>query len=98
VATLLIDCPFCHGQLEVNPKSGKVVNKWEPRKKGSGDRFKEALEKMKDDKAKRADFFETAHETMEQKKREADKKFEREKERVKEEKDFSPPPRPFDLD
>ena len=96
--TLLVECPFCHGKLEVERESGKVVGKWEAQKGGSGDKMKDAIERMKAEKAKRDKFFENAAQEMDRRKKEANDKFEQEKERLKKEGDVSRPPNPFDLD
>jgi hypothetical protein len=99
MSTHLVECPFCRGRLEVDAGSGKVVNKWDAKKKSaSGDSMKDAFEKLKADQEKRKNFFETAKEELERRKREADEKFEREKERINREGDVSRPPNPFDLD
>ncbi|MBI4057433.1 MAG: hypothetical protein HY399_07820 [Elusimicrobia bacterium] len=94
-----VECPFCHGTMQVDRESGKIVQKWVPSSPPvQGDRMKAAMEKLQREKEKRENYFSSAQEAEEKKKKELRERFEKEKERIKKEGDTTPPPRPFDLD
>lgn len=95
---LKIECPCCHELLEVDSLSGKILSRKKPSQKAPGDRFKEALEKLKTEKEKREKYFSGAKQGMEEQKKKAKEWFEKEKERIEKEGDDTPPPRPFDWD
>ena len=97
--TFLIDCPLCEARIEVEKKTGKVINHWEkPKLKKGEDPFKKALEGIKDNKNKLDDYFSGAKNSMEDKKKELLDKFEKEKKRIKDTGDTSKPINPMDLD
>jgi hypothetical protein len=99
--TIYVDCPCCKARLEVRRDDGKIIQHWDkpvPKAKPGMDLLKEATEKLKADKEKRDRFLDDAKSQLEGEKRRLQERFEREKKRVEEEGDKSPPPRPFDFD
>ncbi len=99
MATLYVDCPCCGARIEADRESGKVLQHWAKREAAvPGDPLKAAMEKLEADKKKRENFFSNAKQALEARKREAMEKFEKERRRIAEEGDNTPPPRPFDFD
>ncbi|MBI4051696.1 MAG: hypothetical protein HY400_04245 [Elusimicrobia bacterium] len=97
----IVECPFCHGSVEIDRESGKVLQKWPPSSLGvapGGDKLKAAMQKLQKDKESREKYFSTAKESEEERKRKLREQFEKEKERIRKEGDITPPERPFDLD
>lgn len=96
--TIYVDCPCCGTRIEADSEHGKVVQHWEKTKSASGDSLKDALDRMKQEKEKRNQYFASAKDVLEEQKKKTREKFEKEKERVRKEGDSAPPPRPFDWD
>lgn len=98
--TIYVDCPCCGARMEVRREDGRVMQHWSKtyNKKSGGDPIKEAQEKLKSEKDRLSKYLAGANEILEKQKRDALEKFEREKRRVNEEGDNTPPPSPFGFD
>jgi hypothetical protein len=99
--TVYVDCPCCGARLVARREDGKVVAHWakpRPAAKGGEDPLKAATDRLKAEKAKRANFLDDAKARLENEKRELEERFRKERERVHREGDTSRPPSPFDLD
>ena len=91
----MTECPFCHGTMEVNAESGKVVNKWEAKKPqvSANERFSDALKKMDQDKKERVTLFERQQQELRDKKKQADDTFKKRLQEIKEKGEIEPPPK-----
>ena len=97
--TVYADCPCCEARLEVEVKTGKVIQSWKKSDlKQSKDFIKDALKKQEKDKSRLDKYFEGAGSEMEKRKKDLFKKFEQEKKRIHKEKDYSRPDNPLDWD
>ena len=95
-----VECPDCHCLMEVETEHGKVIHRWAAtdRNRPAVERFQDALQKIEDDKKKRADFLSSAAGELEKKRRKAQELFGEELKKIKRDGLGEPPPNPFDLD
>lgn len=86
--------------MEVKAENGEVVQKWSPSELASADKDKmaSALQKLADDKKKRAGLFDQKRQQIEGQKKHVEDVFRQEVERVKKEGIKENPLKPFDLD
>ena len=98
--TFYVNCPCCKAMLEVDAEDGKVLNKWtaSERSKSGEDKMMAALQKMEEDKQKRAGLFDKTKSGLDEKKRRMDEAFKKEVEKIKKEGLKEKPLTPFDLD
>ncbi len=94
--TILIECPDCGLRIEIDRKTGKIVNKFKKPDVSSDDSLLDMIKKTKENKAKLDDYFKNAHKEMEKRKEELEKQFEENKKKAKD--DPSKPINPMDLD
>jgi len=88
--------------MEVHPRSGEILRKWasgeNPAPRSADDKIRAALNKLREDQAKRGTLLENTQAEVENKKKEAEKLFTQNLKKAKEEGVDQPPIRPFDLD
>ena len=96
--TLFVDCPCCGVRIEARRDDGRVVGHFKKSPKVEGDPIKAALERDKADKERFKNLLSNARDIVERQKRDALEKFDRERKRIEQEKDDSPPPSPFGFD
>ncbi|MEF3281059.1 MAG: hypothetical protein K6357_08875 [Elusimicrobiota bacterium] len=95
--TILIECPDCGLRIEIDRKTGKIVNKFKkPDISNSNDPLSDMIKKTKENQNKLDDYFKNAGKEMEKKKEELEKQFEENKKKAKE--DPTKPINPMDLD
>jgi hypothetical protein len=95
-----IKCPECDCILIVDRRSGKILEVRKPLvKKTTGDRFEDAVIKMKDDKAASESEFKKAVKGLDDRTEKLDELFKKSLKDVQEsDDDETPPLKPFDLD
>ncbi len=99
IETMNISCPECKCILVINRKTGDVVEVRKPiLEESTGDRFKDAFEKVKQSKAVAEEKFQKAREKEKDKYKKLDALFNEKLKEVKEKGDTGPPDRPMDLD
>ncbi|MCG3205496.1 MAG: hypothetical protein KCHDKBKB_02218 [Elusimicrobia bacterium] len=98
--TFYVNCPCCRALIEVAAEDGHVVNKWTPSERETSgiDKMSAALQKIEDDKKKRATLFDKTKAGLDEKKKKIDEAFKKEVEKVKKEGIGEKPLTPFDLD
>lgn len=94
--TFIVECPDCGLRIEVDKKTGKIVNKYPKPQLRSSDPFLDMLKKTNDKKRELDEYFSKAPEELKKRKEELDKKFEENKNKAKD--DPNPPINPMDLD
>jgi ABC-type enterochelin transport system substrate-binding protein len=95
--SFIIECPECGIRLEIDRRTGKVINKFpKPDISSSKDPLMDMIKKTKENKEKLDDYFGKAKENMDKKIKELDKHFEESKKKAKD--DPSKPINPMDLD
>jgi hypothetical protein len=96
---LLVRCPDCAAELEVDVATGEVVAHRAAKKPVAGGKdFDTLLRGLDESKARAEALFEQERAAMKDRQRLLDEKFAAALERAKEEPDEGPPKRPFDLD
>jgi len=99
IETMNIACPECKCILVINRKTGDVVEVRKPiLEESTGDRFKDAFEKVKRSPAVTEEKFRQAREKEKDKFKKLDALFAEKLKEVKEKGDVGPPDRPMDLD
>ena len=94
--TIIIECPECGIRLEIDKKTGKIVNKYPKLEtKGSEDPFLSLLKKSKENTKKLDEYFSKAPDDLKKRQEELEKKFEENKKKAKD--DPNPPVNPMDL-
>lgn len=97
--TIIIQCPCCGEQLEIDRKSGKILRRWAKTDAGeSRDVFQARLDSIEQDKARLDAAFAEAGRKMREREEELSSVFDEQKEKVRKSGDFSRPLNPFDLD
>jgi len=97
--TIKVSCPHCKCVLVINKKTGDVIEVRKPiLEETSGDRFKDAFQKVKKSQAIAEEKFQAAREKEKNKKEKLDALFKEKLQEVKDKGDTGPPERPFDLD
>lgn len=98
--TFYVDCPFCDGMMEIDAETGKVLKKWAASEKltADQDRMKHALQKLEDEKKKRATILDDTRQRLAERKKKTDNIFREQVEKIKKEGISEKPPSPFDLD
>lgn len=95
--TYLIECPDCGLRIEIEKKTGKIVNTFKkPAFSDKSDPFKEILKENEKKKKELENYFGNIKEGMEKRKKELEKTFEENKKKAKD--DPSKPINPMDLD
>lgn len=94
--SILIECPDCGLRIEVDRKTGRIVNKYKKPQISSSDPLSDMIKKTKENRLKLDDYFGNAQKEMERKKRELEKQFEENKKKAKD--DNTKPINPMDLD
>jgi len=95
--SFIIECPQCGVRLEIDKKTGKIINKFpKPDIGGSKDPLMDMIKKTKENKEKLDDYFARSKEDMDKKKKELEKHFEETKKKAKD--DPTKPINPMDLD
>ena len=97
--TLKVTCPVCKSVLIIERKTGNILEVRKPiLEDSSGDRFKDAFEKVRQSQAIAEEKFRTAQKKEKEKFKKLDELFNEKLKEVKEKGDTGPPDRPFDLD
>lgn len=98
--TFYVNCPCCKALLEVDAEDGQLVNKWSAQERAQPgvDRMSAALQKIEEDKKKRASLFDKTKSGLEDKKKRVDEAFKKEVEKIRREGLGEKPLTPFDLD
>jgi hypothetical protein len=98
--TFYVDCPFCDGMMEIDAETGKMIKKWAASEKLSADqdRMQTALQKLEDDKKKRATILDDTRQRMADQKRRTENLFKNQVEKIKKEGISEKPENPFDRD
>ncbi len=97
--TMFIDCPGCGCRIEVERRTGKVLQHWDKLEKKAGvDPFAEALEKRKAEKSRLDKYFSQAPSSLQEHKKELLDQFEQEKKKVNDAGPVERPVNPLDLD
>lgn len=94
--TFIIECPECGLRIEVDRKTGKIVNKYSKPQISSSDPFTDMLRKTKEKEKELNEYFLKAPDELKKRKEELEKKFEENKTKAKN--DPTPPLNPMDLD
>lgn len=95
--TVIIECPQCGIRIEIDRKTGKVINKYpKPETSKSGDIFSDMIKKDEENKRKLEEYFSNAPQSLKKRKDELEKKFEENRKKAKD--DPNPPLNPMDLD
>jgi len=98
--TFAVKCPKCETILIIDRRTGKTLEVRKPLvKASSGDRFEDAILKMKKDKATSETEFDKAMSGLDSRSKKLDKMFKESLKEVQEDGDEGAPPiKPFDLD
>jgi len=95
--SFIIECPECGIRLEVDRKTGKIINKFpKPNINNSKDPLMDMIKKTKESKENLDNYFFRSKEEMDKKKKELEKHFEDAKKKAKD--DPTKPINPMDLD
>lgn len=94
--TFIIECPECGIRIEVDRKTGKIINKYPKPQISSSDPFLDIIKKNKEKEKELNEYFSKAPDELKKRKEELDKKFEENKNKAKN--DPNPPINPMDLD
>ena len=96
---LKVTCPVCKSVLVIEKKTGKVIETRKPiLEESTGDRFKDAFQKVKQSSKIAEEKFKQAREKERDKLKKLDALFSEKLKEVKEKGEIGPPERPFDLD
>jgi len=99
IETMKITCPECKSILVINRKTGDVIEVRKPLlEESTGDRFKDAFEKVKQSRAIVEEKFRQAQEKEKDKFKKLDALFSEKLKEVREKGDIGPPESPLDLD
>ena len=97
--TFKVTCPGCKYVLVIDKKSGNIVETRKPiLEESSGDRFKDAFEKVRHSHELAEEKFRSAREKEKSKFEKLDALFSEKLKEVREKGDDGPPESPFDLD
>lgn len=96
--TFLVDCPKCGLRIEIDKKTGKIVKHYEKPDIKTTDPIKEMMEKMKSEKEKLNNYFDSAQDGLKERQKDLEKKFKENKKKIEESNDKSRPINPLDLD
>lgn len=90
---LIVKCPFCEGTLDIDRQTGEIVRKWKAGEKAApaAERFKEAIQKLEQEKKTREARFQEAQTLLKGKKKKIEEAFEKEVKKAKEEGPAKPP-------
>ncbi len=95
MSSFIIECPECGVRLEIDSKTGKIVNRY-PKADVKGDNsLSDMIKKTEESKKRLEDYFSKASEEMKKRKEDLERKFEENKKRAKD--DPNPPLNPMDL-
>ncbi|MGC9070945.1 MAG: hypothetical protein ACP5IO_06525 [Elusimicrobiales bacterium] len=94
--SFIIECPECGIRLEIDRKTGKIINSYPKPDVKSADAFLDMIKKSQENKKRLDDYFSKAPEEIKKRKEELEKKFEENKKKAKD--DPNPPLNPMDLD
>lgn len=95
---LTLRCPDCGADIKVDVASGTILSHRSPKPSGASKDFDALLAGIDDSKNRANEIFDQEVEALEHRERLLEEKFREAMERVEEEDDGSPPPRPWDLD
>ena len=96
--TLLIQCPDCSTSIEVDARTGAILNHQTDSKQLGGADFDELFAKVDEDRRRADSLFEQGRAAHEDRERLLDDRYKEALDRVDEVDDGTPPPSPFDLD
>jgi hypothetical protein len=95
---LTLRCPECGADMKVDIATGTILSHHSSKPSGASKDFDALLAGIDDSKNRANEIFDQEVEALEHRERLLDEKFREAMERVEEEDDGSPPPRPWDLD
>ncbi|MCX7905362.1 MAG: hypothetical protein N2446_01505 [Elusimicrobiales bacterium] len=93
--TFIVECPECGIRIEVDKKTGKVINKYSKPNLSSTDPFTDMIKKTKEKNRELDEYFSKAPDELKRRINELEKRFEENKKKAKD--DPNPPINPMDL-